>query len=387
MSDKLKDLEEKLGKYKHEYDTILKYITSIASECGEDITECEQEQLDGIASLIEEVDTEINRRKELLSGATTMAKVRAAYGITNSKFDVLFKEVRLTYSIWHQHILEVGKAYTLAYGDHAKIVKEQEKHETNINNIGNSILSLAGMGLFSWISDMGLLVKHVKSLSTGAADVLEDVAQGTWDKAVSLGAIKVDESFSGDIGSAPLVFQNEFHSKSLAGYIEVQRILLKVSKECVSSASAIHNMNMRGEGNPKEEYDIYLAYEASVKKVISSIEKWMNHQPPSTDYVELRKDFERQFWAKWLPGLHQHFPARQEYSADHGLGTVPRKIPASDSYDNWWLSRSLKNRLTTLIELERTCMQDSDGLRHWVSENDIKCLVEWAKDFHIEEKF
>jgi len=57
------------------------------------------------------------------------------------------------------------------------------------------------------------------------------------------------------------------------------------------------DLQTRKEGNAKEEFKKFIAFENSTLKMMNNVTKWTQKLPPKISYKELQDDFERSFWA------------------------------------------------------------------------------------------
>ena len=383
MADSLAKMEADLESCKDQFNHYKKFFTSPDSLGGTKLTGFEQGALSFIESAITKLEAKVKERKELLT-KVTISDVKDHYSLLLKKINqFVLDDIDGVYLKWQSHILSVGTCYTNADTIFKKTVEAQNKYKADLANIVGSIISVAGIGTLSWLSTTGKLGKVLIKLTANQQNVFEDIAQGGWDKIVSYQAANWPATVKKDF-SEPLVFQNKISKKALSGYQIVRTEVLKHAKATIECEAKMLELQTKKIGDAKKEFENYIKYEAGVGKIIASAKTWVAKIPPSINAAELTKDFERGFWAGWLPRLHTHQPARIEYSPDHGLGTVPRKVPASDSYDSW-LDNELKDRLTALIDLKGIGV--GEGGLWWTSSNDVKLLIKWAKAFKPTQKF
>ena len=215
-------------------------------------------------------------------------------------------------------------------------------------------------------------------MTANQQNVFEDIAQGGWDKIVSYQAANWPATVKKDF-SEPLVFQNKISKKALSGYQIVRTEVLKHAKATIECEAKMLELQTKKIGDAKKEFENYIKYEAGVGKIIASAKTWVAKTPPSINAAELTKDFERGFWAGWLPRLKNH-TAGKLITGPGGVGYIPE----TTTYDAW-LDRELKDRLTLLIDLKSIGV-GKNGL-DWTSQNDVKLLIKWAKAFKPTQKF
>lgn len=381
MADTLAQMEQRLQKYKTQYTDYHKYFSSVESWGGEAITFAEEQALNFIKASIAAMEGEIKRRKELLT-KVTISDVKDHYALLHKKI-MLFveKNVDDTYLQWKAHLLSVGNCYKNAADIHEKTVTNLEKHKADVANIAGSIISVAGLGAFSWLSSTDKLLVILKGISKSQQNVIEDIVQGGWDKAISFGASKWYGQVKAGYDS-PLVFQNTITKKVLLSYQALRQEILHHAGAALVCEEQMLNLQTNKTGSPKEEYEQFIAFESNVLQVLTKSNVWVLDTPPNTGssyYQDLTDDFERGFWAKWLPGLRSVKTYAQPATNDatrYGKGDYVKKT----EYDSWWWTTELCNRLTNLIDLKKIGVGEN-GLDSWVSGTDVKLLIAWAETF------
>lgn len=384
MADTLEQMGQKIQEYKEKYAEYKKYFTSEESLGGTAITPFEQGCLTFINNAIISVESEIKKRKELLT-KVTITDVKDHYSLLFKRINHFVDDkVDNTYIEWQKHIVSVGSCYAKAFDIFEKTVEAQDKYKADLANIAGSILSIAGIGTLSWLSTTGKLAAVLTKLSATQVNVVEDIAQGAWDKAVSYGATQWPSSMKKDF-TGPLVFQNTFSLKILKGYQAVRTELLKHAGAAIACEAKMLEYQTAKTGNAKSEYEKFIKFEANVIAAIAAAKNWVTNTPPSIDTAELTKDLERGFWAGWIPRLKGYrtvrLPSVDEFGVSDPNGSMSYKV---DTFDTWF-SSDLKKRLTLLIPLEGIGV-GKDGL-WWVSENDVKLLISWANSFNPTQKF
>lgn len=389
MSDTLEKMKEQLLAAEADYQLLKKHYTSVESLGGVVITALEKENLGYIKDAIRKLKADIKKREELLS-RIDLQGVFMEYDNLLDRVNSFYKQVNQTYKIWRNHIYSVGTCYSNAYDNYKDTVAKQKKYKDDLANIAGSIISVAGVGTLSWLSTTGKIVKLLGNRYKDAVNIGEDVAQGLWDKTVSFAAGKMSSVQKIDL-KGPIVFQNTISKKALEGCLGVLNTVLKcegIVIECKVRISKLRQGSggtIKGSPAAKKQYENFLKVQDSIAKTMEPVMTWIKKMPPKINAKELQDDLERGFWAKWLPKLHKHTPAHYKKSYDHGLGTVPYKVEASDSYDAW-MSTALANRLTALVDLPGIGV-GKNGLDYWVSQNDVKLLVGWARSFKSTQKF
>lgn len=377
MPDNIPKMEAQLKEYLNRYNRAEELFYACDSEDGEKLSPREQNVLNEINCSIETLKKEINRKKknqQLLIKTSDLQDVINEYGVLVETLNLFIQnDVDATYLTWQEYIKKTGTAYDKAVTSHKTIVANLKMHQDNIANIGGSILSVAGMGLFSWLSTTGKLATLLGKMSEDHANVAEDVAQGIWDKAVSYQAGKLGGKVEITIDT-PLVFQNNYFLKALEGYRGIRTEVLKYMGTAIECKSKIVDLQTRKQGDGKEEMQKFIAFENSTFKMINNVTQWTQELPPRISHKELQKDFERSFWADWLPQI-------RTYSVDISLG-----LDVDAEHSNWGWTSEFTDKLTDLIDLKKIGIGEN-GLDKWVSENDARCLVNWAENFKPSVQF
>lgn len=377
MADTLKEMEDKLQAYKSHYLEYKQYYESEASMGGQVITVAEQGSLAFINSAITKLEEEIKNRRALLS-TVKMEDVTDYYALLFKKITLfIFNTLDSTYLKWQEHIISSGNSYATAVSKHETTVKNLEKHKADVANIAGSILSVAGLGTLSWLSSADKLKVVLKGLSEVQENVLEDVAQGGWDKVVSYSAGQPNNSIKTSFDS-PLVFQNTIALKALRAYQAARQEVLKQAGACVQMEEYVLNLQTRNTGNAKEEYEKFIKFESNALKAITQSNTWAQKLPAETGgsyYTSLQEDLERALWAKWLPGL-KSVSTYESSGSNYSTGGTRTVV----NYDSWWWTEELCKRLTELIDLEAVGV-GKNGLDDWVSGRDVELLISWANSF------
>ncbi len=379
MPDTLKQVEQKIQEYKKKYTEYLQYFKTEESRGGTEITKMEQAVLYFIDTSLKKIELEIIRRRKLLK-KVTITDVKDHYSLLLKRIDqFVLNDIDGVYFKWHEHILSVGNCYSTAFDSFQETVEAQDKYKADLAAIAGMILSIVGVGTLSWISNTGQLAKVLYKLSTIQQNVVEDIAQEAWDKGLGYIVGKWPIPMKNDFKS-PLVFQNNFSLKVLKGYQTIRTELLKHAAATIVCEEKMLEHQTAKTGNAQNEYENYIRFEANVLKAIMEIKKWTTDIPPSINSEELTKEFERGFWAGWIPRLKGSKIVSQRIDTDSPI----REQYEIDTIDTWF-SSDLKKRLNLLIDLEGIGV-GKDGLR-WVSENDVELLISWAKSFKPAQIF
>lgn len=376
MSDTLKEMEDKLQAYKLEYAKYKKYYESEESWGGQEITSAEQTALTFIKNTIDKIDGKMKERRALHS-TVQMEDVTDHYAVLFKKITLfIFNTLDSTYLKWQEHIISVGNSYATAVTRHETTVSNLEKHKADVANIAGSILSVAGLGTLSWLSSADKLKGVLKGLSEIQENVLEDVAQGGWDKVVSYSAAQSNNSIKTKFES-PLVFQNTIALKALRKYQAAREEILKHAGACVQMEEYVLNLQTRNTGNAKAEYEKFIKFESNALKAIMESSNWAQLLPAKTSgsyYTSLQDDLECALWAKWMPGL-KSVTTVQSSGSNYSTGESRTVV----SYDSWWWTDELCKRLDDFIDLEAIGV-GKNGL-DWVSGEDVRLLISWANSF------
>jgi hypothetical protein len=376
MSDTLKEMEDKLQAYKLEYAEYKKYYESEDSWGGQAITSAEQATLTFIKNAIDKVESKTKERRAVHS-TVKMEDVTGHYAVLFKKITLfIFNTLDSSYLKWQEHIISVGNSYATAVTRHETTVSNLEKHKANVANIAGSILSVAGLGTLSWLSSADKLKGVLKGLSEIQENVLEDVAQGGWDKVVSYSAAQPNNSIKTNFDS-PLVFQNTIALKALRKYQAAREEILKHGGACVQMEEYVLNLQTRNTGNAKAEYEKFIKFESNALKAITESSNWAQSLPAQTSgsyYTSLQDDLECALWAKWVPGL-KSITTVQSSGSNYSTGESRTVV----SYDTWWWTDELCKRLDDFIDLEAIGI-GKDGL-DWVSGEDVRLLISWGNSF------
>lgn len=377
MSDTLKEMEDKLQSYKLKYKEYKTYYESEESRGGQVITTLEQASLAFIDNAINVIEGKMKERRALHS-TVKMEDVTDHYSLLFKKITLfIFQTLDSTYLKWQEHIISSGNCYATAVNRHETTVNNLEKHKANIANIAGSILSVAGLGTLSWLSSADKLQGVLKGLSEVQENILEDVAQGSWDKVVSYSASQPNNSIQTSFDS-PLVFQNTIALKALRAYQAAREEILKQAGACIQMEEYVLGLQTRNAGSAKAEYEKYIMFESSVIKAIEKSSSWAQSLPAETSgsyYTSLKEDLERALWAGWMPSL-KIVTTVQSSGSNYSTGESHTSV----SYDSWWWTDELCKRLTDLIDLDAIGV-GKNGLDDWVSGKDVQLLISWAHSF------
>lgn len=383
MSDTLKELEVRLNNYKCEYQQLKKEFTDITSECGIEITAQEEADLDYICRAITGLEKEIEKRLELYSTISMQA-------IFN-EYDTLEGDLRneLELSLVNSfikkgtYVTELGTCYTEAVNNFTSTVEAHNAYVSNLNAIYASLFSVAGIGVLAIFSTTNLLAKQLAKVSKMQEETLksiinvgEDIAQAGLDKVVSYSYSKQDEAILERVGNLPLVFQNNLSGDLSKDYLIARNLVLDQLISINKCKKAINQYIKGNKGNPKEEYEKFLKFEKNTGKTLNACRRWANNNNLTlSNPKELTLDFERTLWSKWLPRL--------EGTRQSSGGNYSNHNTSIDYDDNF--SSALSNRLDSLLNLNTLCDKEGcieeGGLSFIVSDNDVKLLVNWAKNF------
>jgi len=385
MSDTLVKMEEDLQRYKLAYKKCKDFFSLKNSMGGIEVTKQEQYTLDWLEGAIHKFEREIEQRKDLLSRIDILG-VWMEYVNLHGRIDAIYNNSNETYKKWKKYLYSVGTCYKNAHNRFKEIVNAQNKYKEDLDAIGGSILSVVGMGTLAWVSTTGQILSIIGDKYEDVVNIGEDVTQGLWDKSVSYAASKMASVEGGNI-DVPTVFYNNISEKALDGCLDILEVISKcigVVNGCQEKLSELRkgiNGTTKATDEAKKQYEIYIKQEASIVKVMLSANKWIKELPPKINTKELEKDFERVFWAAWLPRLESTEITGYEFGMD--IGEVD--YHEYSSFDAW-LSNDLTNKLDVLIDLKKIGVGE-DGLNRWVSQNDVKLLIKWANNFEPQYTF
>lgn len=309
--------------------------------------------------------------------------------IVHNEYDGLYKildqfldeKIDTHYLLWQKHILNVGTCYAEAYRMFNHTVTEQDKYVANINSIAASVISVMGLGTMSWLSTLSQTTIIASKFSESTINIAEDIAQGTWDKAVSYAKTKNTSSkvSKDDFAKLPTAFQNQISTKALNYYLDLRQDIIKQKGIALLGQQKILEYQKNGGAKCKIEHEKFKKLEEKSISLTKKIEtKLLNKVPPKLNAQELQDEFERRMWAAWLPNLKSYttLTVRHYWPAPEGSNAPPHgskiKIPKFDT----WLDKTLKNRLRKL-GIEKA----SGSTLTWTDNSDSMKLVTWAQKY------
>lgn len=374
MSITLKQYEESLKYLKKKYEKLKIYYTSAESASGTEISTFEQVKLKFIEKSIETIENEIKKRKALLK-KVTIANIRNFYDDLKESIDTISDKTDEKKTEWHAHIISVSKSFETAYNNFTNTIDAQNNYKSNLDSLAASFISILGAGTISWLSTTGKLAKSLSYLTKDQSNVFEDITQCMWDKATGHAHILAEKEVVINQENG-----NQFYYEITLKYIDYfKNIYIELHaeefaiKECKKKMS---QLEVSDDANPKEEYEKYLLFSNKVNVFIYEMEYWLAEKPLAVNYDKLSKDFERSFWSAWLPRLKKESKVIK-------AEILPN--PFDKEFDAW-LCNKLCKRLDSLIDLKAIGVGEG-GLDYWVSQNDVKYLIDWAKSFNATSKF
>ena len=392
MSDILAQMEADLQKYKKDYQQIKKWIVDACSEDGEEISACERENLEACKRYIEQLELSIKERKDLLS--------RIDFQGVYHEYDMFFKRLQVTvnrvikhHNDWRLYISQVSNIYNSAAKEFTAIIEAQKQFHQDLVNITTAAISIVGGGMLSWISTTGSVASRLASLSDDVINIAEDVAQITLDKVVSIAGPKIASIQT--IGTPDVIeFQNKISIKALEAcqpllktVIECQEVVLA----CLEHIARLHRGKggtVRGNSEAKLQYEKCLSLMNSVSKTMQPVHKWLNIPVPSISPSKLQHEFKSSFFAGWLPRLSSYHPSyqREVPPSTGSFQAHVETVPARTSYENFFFSDRLAEALDEVIDLQAAGIGEG-GLDFYISDNDIKLMVAWAKNYQPKHQF
>lgn len=383
MSDTLIEMKKTLKERKATLADMKKEATDINSLGGKDVVALESLRIAFVEGTIKALADEITQREKDQSTCTMQGVINLYDGLL-IRIRKSIDDADRAFTTWQIHILNVGTYYNHAFTTFEDTVKAQEKYDADLANIAASVLSIGGMGVLSWLSTTKILANTITNISANQANILEDVAQGLTDKIVSFSVPKVVDNIQIK-PSGPLEFQNKITLKATKSYKAVAFELHKAFKTVSLCREAIVLLEIRKTGNVKEQYENYIRLEDNIGDILVKTNKWSTTSPPVIEETALTNEFERAFWAGWIPRLKNEktrtHTGRDEFGvADPNYGETYNEV----SFDTWF-SSTLKNRLYALIDMKSIGV--GDGGLGWVSVADVKLLIAWANKFTFTQTF
>jgi len=393
MDEILKELKEGLAEHEEALNNFIRLAKEPDSWGGTEINWFEELAINNAKGLIEAIKQEIKDREAVLAdrkrteATITMQGVVNHYGLLYDKtVEYIMEQVDNTYLKWQDHILTAGSCYANASKTFNDTVEAQNQYKQALVDITGSVISVIGLGALSWLSTSLQAMKSLEKVSDKLINATEDMVQGGWDKVVghAAGAVPSKVAHSNKL---PTEFQNEITQKALNRYLKNRNIVLSYGKKVLHYNTVVVDLEAKKIGNAKEEYRTYNRIEDQFEHVKLACNEWVNTKPSEINETLLTEDFERCFWAGWLPRLQYTSKKTVPYVDEFGVrdpmgGTViSTSIEYSDSF-----SGALSSRLTHLIDLVAIGV-GKNGLDYNVSDNDVKLLIAWAHKFQPSQKF
>lgn len=384
MSDTLEEMKKRLKKHQATLAEMKKEATSINSLGGKTVVKLEEYRMAMVEHTIQALADKIKERERLLS-TVDMQDVINHYDGLFQRIDISINNVHQTYLSWQAHIYNVGTYYDRAYKTFNKTVVAQDKYKADLANIAASIISIAGVGTLSWLSTTGKLAATLSKINLGSqANIIEDIAQSALDKYVSYKVPKIPDGITTDF-PGPVEFQNQISLKAIKSYKAIHLEISRNAEAVALCRAAIVTLQTKKIGNAKEQFEKYIKFENGVGTILAKAETWTKKLPPKISAKALTDDFERSFWAGWIPRLKNEktriHTGHDEFGVeDPNYGETYTTV----SFDTWF-SSDLKNRLYALIDMKKIGV-GKDGLQ-WVSTNDVKLLIAWANKFKFSQTF
>lgn len=385
MSDTLDEMKKRLKKHQATLAEMKKEATSINSLGGKTIVKLEEYRMAMVEHTIQALANKIKERERLLS-TVDMQDVINHYDSLYKRVNNQINTANDTYTTWRVHIYNVGTYYNSAFSTFENTVNAQNKYKADLANIAASITSIVGMGTLSWLSTSGKLAAALSkiNLNKEQANIMEDIAQGITDKVVSFAVPKLVEDTKIDL-SGPLEFQNKISLKALKSFKAIYFELLRALESVTLCREAIVLMQTKKIGDAKKQFENFIKFEAGIGNALAKTKGWINEQPPSINAKALTDEFERTFWAGWIPRLKNEktriHTGHDEFGVeDPNYGETYTTV----SFDTWF-SSALKNRLYALIDMQSIGI--GKGGLQWVSTNDVKLLITWANKFEFSLNF
>lgn len=377
----LAELEKELAEVKKRYIRLEGYFTAVQSLGGVAITTKEQALLDLSAkkiTILEEKIIILHQEMENVNFDNVKDKYQGLINFTNTTFE----KVQENHEIWMSYIYTVGLDYSAAYESFKSIQDAQSMYEADVATIATSVFSIVGLGGMSWITDSGYLAKKLGDSYAKYENTIqigEDVLQTSFDKFMGIAATKFPKSVKSKMDT-PFAFQNEVLLNAFSSLLPIMKAIIKFQSAFNSRRNDLLKMSMQPGGREggtdlaKKEYSKYLEDCSMVTKAFKEILKWINTKPDDPMTREVRTDeFKRIFWKEWLPTLE---------TAYTNNGVVLDEV----CHSNWWLSSKLLTEIDRLLDLKKLGIGEN-GLDYWVTDNDVRLLVLWARNYQTTLKF
>lgn len=215
--------------------------------------------------------------------------------------------------------------------------------------------------------------------------------QTPFDKLMGIAATKFPKSVHSKMNT-PFAFQNEVILKAFSSLLPIMKAIIKFQSAFNSRRDHLLKLSMQSGGSEggtdlaKKEYKKSLEDCSMIAKAFKEIQKWINTKPNDPMTREVRTDeFKRMFWKEWLPTLEHVTPAHIETN-NYGYSSEEVSVPEEVSHSNWWLSSKLLEEIDRLLDLKKLGIGEN-GLDSWVSDNDVRLLVLWARNHQTTLKF
>lgn len=384
MSDTLIEMKKTLKERKATLAQMEKEATDINSLGGQKVVAWEALRISFVQGTINALNDKIKDRERLLT-TVNMQDVINHYDGLFQRITLSVEKAHQTYLSWQQHIYNVGTHYDRAFKLFKDTVEAQDKYKADLANIAASIISIAGAGTISWLSTTGKLATALSKMNLAQhANIIEDIAQTALDKYVSYKIPKMPNGIKSAF-PGPVEFQNQISLKAISAYKAIHLEIIRNAEAVSLCRAAIVSLQTKKIGNAKEQFEKYIKFENGIGNLLAKAESWTKKLPPAISPKALEDDFERSFWAGWIPNLKSETTKRISSSDEFGVRDPNGgQTYTVESFDTW-LSSSLKNRLYALIDMKN--IEIGEGGLWYVSDNDIKLLISWANDFQFTQTF
>lgn len=384
MSDTLIEMKKTLKERQAALASLKKKATDVNSFGGKEIIPFEAKFISFAERAIEALNAKIKERERLLS-TVNMQDVINHYDGLFQRITLSINNAHQTYLAWQSHIYNVGTHYDRAFKTFKDTVVAQDKYKADLANIAASIISIAGVGTLSWLSTTGKLAAALSKMNLGSqANIIEDIAQTALDKYVSYKVPKMPNGIKSTF-PGPVEFQNQISLKAISGYKNIHLEITRNAEAVSLCRAAIVDLQTKKIGDAKKQFEKYIKFEDGIGNILTKADTWIKVLPPTITAKALEDDFERSFWAGWIPNLKsettRRIPSRDEFGVRDPNGGQTYTVESFDT----WLSSSLKKRLYALIDMKSIGV--GEGGLWYVSGNDIKLLIGWANKFKFTQTF
>lgn len=394
MADRLEDMMYRVCILKDQYQRLKDQLES--SMFSEYINAEDNLLINGISFLIDDLEQKINKEIDLLNKTIRISDVTLKALAFFGKITTTYSAAEVSYKKWKSAILSVSESYINAYNSFEKIMKEQKEHQENIANIAASVASVLSMGALSWVSTAIQISDEVISHADTIKNVTEDVFQGFSDKFISHVVPKQVKPIVTK-PKGPLMFKNNITQDLIKGCVNIFEEMVKIM-DCINQFTAkgsdLSSKNIGRIGGSKDSLIFFEAYRQLLKEtqpIIAMMSNWNDIHPPEINKETLTRDFEINFWAKWIISLEKH-PIVSGIDVIYKRNDKGEVIDITDIvetkkedksrivYRKFYWSHSLKSKLEELFKLNNTVIEGGD-LGIYVSVSEIERLVKWAKNY------